>query len=159
MSRRVVVLLIVLCGVAALGGLVWIVDRGRDEGAKIALQIPRDPPLPPQGAPALQVKLGVAEPFSKEDVRDYFTTHNLPTNGTSTTDFTVDMLEFLTNQEVTTRLNGASTGLTEADKIGFATLKGHFIFNGPNSSSARFTRAYAAFDARTGNLLMVGTLE
>jgi hypothetical protein len=145
-----------------LGGLGWMVGCHHDEDRehkKIALHIPKAPPKRPQGSPALTVKPG-AEPFSKQDGADYFKTHNLPRNATSTSDFTVDTLEFLTNKEVTTRLNGASPGLAENDKIGFATLKGLFIFTGPRQASpVRFTRAYAAFDATTGNLLMVGTLE
>lgn len=141
------------------GSLGWFAGCHRGE-EKIALQIPKEPPKRPQGSPALTVKPGAAEPFSKQDVADYFKTHNLPRNATSTSDFTVDTLEFLTNKEVTTRLNGASPGLADNDKIGFATLKGVFIFTGPREASpARFTRAYAAFDATTGNLLMIGTLE
>jgi hypothetical protein len=71
----------------------------------------------------------------------------------------VDTLEFLTNDEVTARLNGVSPGLADGDRIGFATLSGQFVFTGPRGSTpARFTRAYAAFDARTGNLLMIGSL-
>ncbi len=132
-------------------------DHG--EQKKVALHIPKDPPKRPQGSAALTVKSGV-EPFNKADVTAYFKTHNLPMNFTATTDFTVESLEFLTNKEVMTRLNGASPGLAENDKIGFVVLKGLFIFTGPPSGkSARFTRAYAAFDAATGNLLMIGTLE
>jgi len=143
-----------------LGGLGWLVGCDYNKREKIALQIPKEPPKRPQGSTALTVKRGAAEPFTKQDVADYFKTHNLPRNATSTSDFTVDTLEFLTNKEVTTRLNGASPGLAENDKIGFATLKGVFIFTGPRQASpARFTRAYAAFDASTGNLLMTGTLE
>jgi hypothetical protein len=150
--------------VLLLVGLGWLAGcdhhKDHDKHKKIALPIPKEPPKRPQGSPALTVKAGAAEPFSKQDVADYLKTHNLPKNATSTSDFTVDTLEFLTNKEVTTRLNGASPGLPENDKIGFATLKGLFIFTGPRQArSARFTRAYAAFDATTGNLLMIGTLE
>jgi hypothetical protein len=132
-------------------------DHG--EQRKVALYVPKDPPKRPQGSAALKVKSGV-EPFSKADVTNYFKTHNLPMNFTTTSDFTVESLEFLSNKEVTTRLNGASPGLAENDKIGFVVLKGLFIFTGPpNGKSPRFTRAYAAFDGATGNLLMIGTLE
>jgi hypothetical protein len=156
MARTILTVLLFLGAVGWLAGC----DRHRDEDKKIALQIPKEPPKRPQGAPALTVKTGGAEPFSKQDVADYFKIHNLPKNATSTGDFTVDTLEFLTNKEVTTRLNGASPGLAENDKIGFATLKGLFIFTGPpQTTPARFARAYAAFDATTGNLLMIGTLE
>lgn len=135
--------------------------RGEDHGEqkKVALHIPKDTPKRPQGSAALTVKPG-AEPFNEQDVANYFKTHNLPMNFTTTRDFAVESLKFLTNKEITARLNGASPGLAENDKIGFATLKGLFIFTGPPSTKpVRFTRAYAAFDATTGNLLMVGTLE
>src|SRR5712692_11650543 len=134
-------------------------DDDRGEQKKVALHIPKDTPKRPQGSAALTVKPG-AEPFNKSDVTNYFKTHNVPMNLTTTTDFTVESFEFLTNKEITARLNGASPGLAENDRIGLATLKGLFIFTGPRQASpARFTRAYAAFDATTGNLLMIGTLE
>jgi hypothetical protein len=158
--RATVALLTIVGSVADLGGNAWCESPGHYEGRKGSIEIPKDPPLPPQGAPALRVKTGAEGPFTKEDVENYFTTHNLPRNLTTPKDFGVDTLEFLTNAEVTKRLNGASPGLENQDKIGFVTLKGEFIFAGPRSSKlARFTRAYAAFDARTGNLLMIGTIQ
>ncbi len=156
MGRIVLTVLVFLGGLGWLAGCTFDKDRDRE---KKALYIPKEPPKRPQGSPALTVKPGGA-PFGKQDVADYFKTHNLPRNATSTSDFTVDTLEFITNKEVTTRLNGASPGLAENDRIGFATLKGLFIFTGPQKASpVRFSRAYAAFDAVTGNLLMIGTLE
>jgi len=156
----------ILTAVFLLSMLGWLAacHHDRDEGGgndkKIALHIPKEPPKRPQGAVALTVKAGAGQPFSKQDVADYFKTHNLPKNATSPSDFAVDTLEFLTNKDVTARLNGASPGLADKDIIGFATLKGTFIFTGPQKASpARFTRAYAAFDGTTGNLLMIGTLE
>ncbi|HEY4980025.1 MAG TPA: hypothetical protein VII25_12730 [Candidatus Acidoferrum sp.] len=134
-------------------------DDDDREQKKIALNIPKDPPKRPQGSTALTVKPG-ATPFDKTDVSNYFKTHNLPMNYTTTNDFTVDTLEFLTNAELATRLNGANAGLAETARIGFATLVGSFVFTGPpNAKAARFSRAYAAFDAKTGNLLMIGTLD
>jgi hypothetical protein len=161
MRRAILTVLLLLGALGWLGGChhdTADTDRGKEK--KIALHIPKEPPKRPQGSAALAVKTGAVEPFTKQDVADYFKTHNLPRNSTSTSDFAVDTLEFLTNKEVTTRLNGASPGLAENDKIGFATLKGLFIFTGPRQASpVRFKRAYAAFDASTGNLLMIGTLE
>ena len=81
-----------------LGGLGWLVGCDYNKREKIALQIPKEPPKRPQGSTALTVKTGAAEPFTKQDVADYFKTHNLPRNATSTSDFTVDTLEFLTNK-------------------------------------------------------------
>jgi hypothetical protein len=144
-----------------LGGALAGCDQGK-EGAtqeKVPLHIPTEPPQRPQGSVALTVKPG-PEPFSKQDVANYFKTHNLPMNFTSPRDFVVENLEFLTNKEVATRLNGASPGLADNDRLGFVTLRGLFIFTGPPPGKpARFIRAYAIFDATNGNLLMIGTLE
>jgi len=129
------------------------------EQQKVAMQVPKDPPKRPQGSAALSVKPG-AEPFSKQDVATYFKTHNLPMNATNTSDFTVESLQFMTDKDLTAQLSGASTGLAENDKVGFATLTGLFVFTGPpNAKPARFARSYAVFDAATGNLMMIGTLE
>lgn len=157
MRRTKLIVLLLLSAVGWTAGCRD--DDDHDKQKKVALHIPKDAPKRPQGSPALTVKPG-AEPFNKSDVTNYFKTHNLPMNFTTTNDFTVESLEFLTNKEITARLKGASPGLAENDKIGFAILKGLFIFTGPPSTKpVRFTRAYAAFEAATGNLLMVGTLE
>ena len=156
MMQAIPLILMVLVTALSANELAYAAEQGPRKG----LPIPAEPSLPPVGATALHVKVGAAEPFSKEDIIDYFKTHNLPTNRTPMSNFTVEKLEFLTNKEVTDRLNGASTGLGENDRIGFATLKGRFVFSGPpGSKPAQFQRTYAAFDARTGNLLMVGTLD
>lgn len=112
----------------------------------------------PVGLPALTVRSG-PEPFTRQDVVDYFKTHNLPKNATTTTDFAVESLEFITSKEVTARLDGVTTGLADADRVGFVTLRGTFVFTGPKTSSGRFGRAYAVFDAGSGNLLMIGSLS
>jgi hypothetical protein len=133
-------------------------DNGRQE--KKALHIPKETPKRPEGMQALTVRGTPNEPFTKQDVIDYFKTHNLPRNATTTADFRVDTLEFLSSGEVTARLQGVATGLPDADRVGLVTLSGTFIFTGPpKSRPATFKRAYAVFDARTGNLLMVGTLD
>jgi hypothetical protein len=91
-------------------------------------------------------------------VVNYFKTHNLPKNGGDLSQMQVSSLEFLTSKEVSQRLQGEATGVDDNDKIGFVTLTGQFVFTGPSGQSARFNQAYAAFDAATGNLLMIGTL-
>jgi hypothetical protein len=159
MAPMIPSLLLVVAFVVTRGEVAYCQSRGSNEGKRGGLEVPVDPPLPPQGTPALRVKAGAAAPFTLHDVEQYFANKNLPKNKSSTADFRVDTLEFLTNEEVTKRLDGASPGLGNTDKIGFVTLKGEFIFTGPSPSPpTRFTRAYAAFDARTGNLLMFGTL-
>jgi len=106
------------------------------------------------------VRAGATQPFTQQDVVNYFKTHNLPMNMTSTGQFQVEALEFLTNRQVSDRLAGASPGLSPDEKVAFVTLRGSFVFTGPSAGKvARFSRVYAVFDTRTGNLLMIGTLE
>jgi outer membrane murein-binding lipoprotein Lpp len=125
---------------------------------KIALKPPTGTPKRPQGMAALTVKPGPA-PFTKEDVTAYFKTHKFPKNQGSADQVQVDNLEFITSGEVTKRLQGVSTGLGESERVAFATLSGPFVFTGPKTKPVRFQSGYAVFDAITGNLLMVGTLE
>ncbi len=146
-----------------LGCLGWVSGcrhkEGPEEQKKIALHLPEGTPKRPQGSAALTVKPG-PQPFTKADVANYFKTHNLPMNMSSTNDFQVDTLEFLTNKDVSDRLRGASPGLADSAIVGLATLRGLFIFTGPpQTKPARFARAYAAFDATSGNLVMIGTLD
>lgn len=109
---------------------------------------------------ALRVNAQGAQPFTKNDVVNYFQSHNLPKNQGLSTQFQVETLEFLTNNEVSLRLAGASPGLAPNEKVGFATLRGTFIASGPlGGSGFGFSRAYAVFDTKTGNLLMSGALE
>jgi hypothetical protein len=124
-----------------------------------AMKPPTRAPQRPQGTPALHVTPGAAEPFVKSDVVAYFQTHNLPRNGGTTSQIHVDSLELITSGEVTNRLHGVQTGLPDGDRVGFATLSGTFLFSAPSSKPKAFQRAYAAFDAGTGNLLMIGTLD
>jgi len=127
---------------------------------KVALSLPQGTPKRPQGMAALTVRSGEAQPFRRDDIVAYFQTHNLPKNLTSTTEFQVDTMEFLTDKAVTARLQGASPGLGAEDTLAFVVLRGVFIFTGPPPGRpVRFRRAYAVFDATTGNLLMTGTLE
>jgi hypothetical protein len=126
---------------------------------KIAMQLPHGTPKRPQGSTALTVNTHAAQPFTQADVVTYFTTHNLPKNGGELTQLQVSSLEFLTSREVSQRLQGEPTGLADSDRMGFVILTGQFIFTGPSGKTARFSRAYAAFDAQTGNLLMIGSLE
>jgi len=80
---------------------------------------------------ALTVKAGEAQPFSREDVADYFKTHNLPKNLSSMSEFQVDALEFLTNKAVSDRLRGASPGLGDEERVGFVTLRGRVRLHRP----------------------------
>jgi hypothetical protein len=148
-------------------------DRdGRDRGDRkvFELEVSRTPhegvslpppgiPNRPQGTPALPVNPQGAQPFTKQDVINYFSTHNLPKNSGSLSQFAVDSLQFLTSKDVTTLLQGVTTGLLDDEVVAFVTLFGNFIFTGPaGTRPVQFARAYAVFDSITGNLLMVGTL-
>lgn len=131
------------------------------EQTKVALKPPpQGAGHRPQGMTALYVNATGGQPFTKQDVVTYFKTHNLPMNMTPSSQFHVDSLEFLTNDQVSQRLQGASPGVAPGEKVAFATLSGLFVFTGPPpGKSARFSRAYAVFDTSTGNLLMIGTLQ
>jgi hypothetical protein len=152
--------LLLLLGI--LGLLASCHDRDdHGEQKRIALHAPAGTPKRPQGMTALTVHAGAAEPFTKADVVTYFKSHNLPKNAGALAQFQVDTLEFMTSKDVNQRLQGVSTGLADNDRVGFVTLSGTFVFTGPGSDrkSATFNRAYAVFDAATGNLLMICTLE
>jgi hypothetical protein len=157
--KRSTLAILLLCGI--LGGIVGCHHDGDDQNdphKKRALNLPKEPGKRPQGMTALIAKTG-ATPFSKQDVIDYFKTHNLPRNSGATNQFTVQSLEFITSAEVTKRLEGVTTGLSDNDRVGFVTLVGTFVFTGPpKSKPVIFHQAYAVFDAVSGNLLMVGTL-
>ena len=119
---------------------------------------PTGPAKRPVGVKALPAQPGPT-PFTQADVATYFQTHNLARNSTPASSIHVDRLEFIQSSDVTRRLDGERTGLEDTANIGFATLSGDFLFTGPSGTHpARFTSAYAAFDATTGNLLMFGTL-
>jgi hypothetical protein len=160
MRRSVVIALILLALLALLALALSQCKKGPGEPEKQALHLPVGTPKRPQGMGALAIQPGQPQPFSKTDVATYLQSHNLPLNRGAATDVQVDSLEFLTNKEVSDRLQGASPGLADNEKVGFATLTGTFIFTGPPPGKpVRFSRGYAVFDALTGNLLMVGALE
>jgi hypothetical protein len=156
-------LVMAFTGTVLIGGLAAIVScypERPGEQEKMALYLPKGPSKRPQGMNALVVRVGSAQPFTTQDVVNYFKTHNLPMNMSSTGQFQVESVEFLTDRQVSERLGGASPGLTADEKVAVATLRGSFVFTGPSGGGpARFSRAYAVFDAKTGNLLMIGTLE
>ena len=158
--RRWILILLILIAAAVLVALA-LCHRKEEPGEqkKMALALPKGTPNRPQGMVALTVRTGAERPFTKEDVAAYFQTHDLPLNVGSRGQVQVESLDFLTNKEVTDRLAGASPGLADNDRVGFATLSGTFVFTGPpKGKSATFSRAYAVFNAQSGNLLMVGTL-
>lgn len=130
---------------------------GSKRQEKIALKPPVGTPKRPEGMSAIHITH--AGELSKQQVVDYFKTHNLPTNYTTTSDFHVESVDLITAKQVTDRLEGVTTGLADDERLAFVTLTGTFTFTGPpKSRPATFTRAYAVFDLKNGNLMMVGTL-
>jgi hypothetical protein len=122
-------------------------------------QLPTAKPLRPQGLPAIAAVKGAPSPFSKSDVVNYFTTHNLPRLSAKPGQVHVVSLEFLTSKQVSDRLHGEPTGLPDGDPVGFATLSGTFGVSGPaQAKHVTYSSAFAAFDGSTGNMLMTGTL-
>jgi hypothetical protein len=150
---RAAILLVAACGV--LAGC-----ERRPEQKETPLPLPQGTAKRPVGMAALTANPSAPEPFAQADVAAYFASHNLPMNIGAKGDFQVINLEFITSAQASQRLQGEPTGLDDNDRVGFATLTGKFIFSGPsNTKPAAFASAYALFDAKTGNLLMDGTLE
>ncbi len=113
----------------------------------------------PQGVKALELKPSLAQ-FTQDDVTQYVRTHRLAKSVGDLSQLKVESMETLTAREVKTRLQNASTGLPDNTRLVFAIIRGPIYFSGPpGSKPVAFDRAYAVFDAATGNLLMSGTLE
>lgn len=155
MSRQIV--LISLVALLA-GGTACDSCRHAPVGA-VQLKLPTETPQRPQGMKALDVKPG-AEPFSQADVTQYVQTHRLAKSVGDLSQLQVESLQFITAREVSGRLQNVSTGLPDDQRVAFAVIKGPLYFSGPAPGKpVAFERAYALFDAQTGNLLMSGTLE
>jgi hypothetical protein len=126
----------------------------------VALKLPEGKPMRPVGLAALDISAGRESAYSVEAVQKFLQTHNLPRNMGPMADIHVVRVEILTDQEVSARLNGESTGLGPNDKVVLATLSGIFIFHGPaKNPPVRAKYAYAAFDSASGNLMMAGTFS
>lgn len=159
--RRVIIAALLLAAcmtilagcVAAETGTTGNGDQNRQK-----LAAPTGTPLQPKGITALQVRPNEQQPFTVDDVGVYFQTHVLP-GAYGTTSVTVVSLEFITSREVSAHLQGETTGFPDAYVLGFAILAGDFVFSSPPQGQVVYhaKRAYAAFDAKTGNLVMDGT--
>lgn len=134
--------------------------KGRHEPKNaIQMKLPTETPQRPQGMKALEVKPGPT-PFTPDDVTQYVRTHRLGRMVGDLSQLQVESVDFITAREVTSRLRGASTGLPDSQRLGFATIRGPLYFTGPPPGKpVGVERAYALFDAATGNLLMSGTLD
>ena len=154
--RTLLVIAILVSGVPLMAGCRPR-GGGNEQPKKYSLPLPSGSPKRPVGTKAIELQPG--KTLTKEDVATYLKKNNLPKNMGSTDQFRVDTLEFMTSADASKRIQGASTGLSDNDRVGLATLSGTFIFTGPPPSKPKtFERAYAVFDASNGNLLMIGTL-
>jgi hypothetical protein len=123
-----------------------------------AQKLPQGKLSRPVGIGALKVNpFGV--PFTADDVAAWLKKHNLPGNRNTSAQLQVQSLEFLTAADAAKRLQGVETGLNPTEQVGFATLEGPVAFEGPQGKTALFDKTYAAFDATSGNLLLVGSLK
>jgi hypothetical protein len=130
--------------------------EGQTKQKKMALKLPEGTPNKPTGMAALDMS-NAAGAFSASALTAYFKTHNLPMNMGNAADIHVDNVEFMTDHELGARLDGVSTGLGADAKVVLVSLSGLFVFTGPPKSRiARFSHAYAVFDAATGNLMLAG---
>jgi hypothetical protein len=151
--------IVVLVALAALSGVAGCKRAHRPENA-VEMKMPEGTPKRPQGMQALTAKVG-AEPFSKDEVTQFIQTHRLAKSVGDISKLRVESVEFITAREVTLRLQGASTGLPDDQRVAFVVIRGPIYFTGPprvTRTPVAFDTAYALFDATTGNLLMSGTL-
>jgi hypothetical protein len=156
MTRNTVILAVV----ALCAGVTGCDSCGsRQPKGAVQMKMPTGTPQRPTGMKALTVKPG-PEPFSKDDVTQFIRTHRLARSVGDLSQLQVESLEFITAREVTGRLQNVHTGLPDDTRVAFAVIRGPVYFTGPpKSRPVAFDRAYALFDAATGNLLMSGTLE
>jgi hypothetical protein len=145
---------------SGLLGLLAGCHRQPGKQKEMPLSLPQGTPKHPHGLKALTVNPGAPEPFTQNDVANYFSSHPFPMNDGPAGQVHVDSLEFMTSAQVSQRLQGVPTGLDDAERVGFATLSGTFVFSGPSQThAATCSSAYAVFVASTGRLLMDGSLE
>ena len=151
---------IALFGILFLSAAVIPRDSHAQESDKTPqIKVPTAKPQQAQGTKALEVKQGLA-PFTKEDITQYVRTHRLAKTVGDLSQLQVESVEYITAREVKNRLRGVSTGLPDKQRVAFAIIRGPVYFSGPpGSKPVAFDRAYALFDASTGNLLMSGTLD
>lgn len=116
----------------------------------------------PQGFPAIKPSSTVAglPAFTTEDVQSYLAENPPPYWDSSTPRPTIVGVEFLSAGEVERR-TGTSTDQPDGAVLCLVTVKGQFIPRLPRGVEATFrpdpnTLQHLVFDARTGNLLMVG---
>lgn len=155
MTRNIVL----LSGLAVCLGVTGCETRRHEPQNATAMKLPTEPPKRPLGMKALEVKPG-ATPFSVDDVTQYVRTHRLARMVGDLAQLQVESVEYITAREVTSRLQGVSTGLPDSQRLAFAVIRGPLYISTPTKGKpVAFERGYALFDVATGNLLMSGTLD
>jgi hypothetical protein len=129
------------------------------EPPKAGLPVPTGTPQRPRGLPALKPH-GQGVVLDVEEVKKFLASHNLPHNLGSAAEIEVISVEKLQVEEVKQKVGIDTTGFKGNEPVGLAMLGGRVVFGGPPPDEPMvYTRAYVVFDALTGNLLMLGTLE
>jgi hypothetical protein len=138
--------------------LAFAVTAGA-EPPPLGIPVPAGTPQRPRGLPALEPSAqGVV--LNVDKVKKFIASHNLPHNLGSADDIQVTSVETLDVDKVKQRVGIDTTGFKGNERVGLAMLGGRVVFGGPPPDEPMvYTRAYVVFDALTGNLLMLGTLE
>jgi hypothetical protein len=117
------------------------------------------PPTAPLGAPAITPHRAGVPAFTIDDATKYVTTHAraLGLRG----DYRSGTLqaEFLTSQQVSERLQGATTGFPADHLLCYVELRGTFSFSGPQGAHVTYPRGIFIFDAQTGHLVIHGGMQ
>jgi hypothetical protein len=93
--------------------------------------------------------------ITESDVRDYLATHPIMGIAYDASKISIDKVEFKTRKSVNEQLHGDGTSLSDNKILAFVTLSGSFTAWGAPTS---FSKAFAVFDAATGNFVMSGQL-
>lgn len=110
------------------------------------------------GAPAIQPHLPGVPAFTRDDVRQFLETHRFAghrfdSRGTPT----ITKIIFVTSYEACELMLGEYVGLPDDALVCYVELSGEFSFSRPFSTHpAVLHTGDAVFDARTGNLLVIG---
>jgi hypothetical protein len=114
------------------------------------------PPTQPAGSPALAPHLKGTPSFTLDDVKQFVANHQLlkPANRDGVRKLV--SAEFMSSSEVSSRLNGATTGFPDDYTLCVVELQGPFSFAGPAGATAVYPRGVLVFDATTGNLVIAG---
>ena len=111
-----------------------------------------------QGVPAIQPHLPGVPAFTRDDVRQFFQTHGFSGRRFSSVGTpTITQILFVTSYEACELMQGESVGLPNDALVCYVELSGEFAFSSPFSTQSTILHTGdVVFDARTGNLLVIG---